>query len=121
MTRIAFLVDLTSASLMRRPTTSLSRSRRRTSTSGSSTAPPSSTGARGALHDLRVGLPCGLLLGFLLRAPPPATEQLPRDVDGRGELLLVVGPAFLQPILGHRAEGLRGDLLKKRLEGAIFL
>ena len=48
ITRIAFFELLTSASLMRRPTTSFSRSRRITSTSGSSTWSPLTIPAAGA-------------------------------------------------------------------------
>src|SRR6266704_2396225 len=55
------------------------------------------------------------LFGFLLRAAGPAPELSPREVDGRGELLLVVGPALLHAVLGQASQVLGRQLLKRRL------
>src|SRR3954471_12284820 len=98
---------LTSASLIFLPTTSRSRSRRITSTSGSSiSAPLDRCGLAWdqPFRDPRVRLARGLLLGLLLRPPPSASERLTSDVDRGRELLLVVGSLLLDPIVGHSAE-----------------
>src|SRR6266576_23321 len=91
ITRIAFFEPLTSTSLIFLPTTSRSRSRRITSTSGSSINAPPHRSIGASLRDARVGLASSLLLGFLLRAPDARPQRLSGDHDGRRELLLVVG------------------------------
>src|SRR5436190_1792993 len=114
ITRIAFLDPLTSTSLIFFPTTSRSRSRRITSTSGSSIhAPPH--GPSGALRDACVGLARSLLLRLLLRAPDARPQRLAGDHDGRRELFLMVGPSVLDLVHGQRTELLGGELLEGRL------
>src|SRR4029453_1097328 len=111
-TRSAFFDPLTSTSLIFLPTTSRSRSRRITSTSGSSIPVP--------LRPRRprqpgVRLTCGLLFGFLLRPPHSGAEHLPADHHGRRELLLMIGTALLDVVHGEGPELLRGQLLEDRL------
>src|SRR6266540_3248796 len=114
MTRIAFRCGRTSTDLMRLPTTSFSRSRRITSTSGSSTSTlPWRTGALPGQPLQR--LPCGLLFGLLLRPAHPPPELLPAEVHGGGELLLVVGSALGHPVFRDPSEVLRGLLLERGL------
>src|SRR5437588_8423159 len=124
MMRIAFRCGRTSTSLMRRPTTSFSRSRRTTSTSGSSTQ-PSCTLAGTSLAPLArqacVRLAGGPLLRLFLRPARPSPQLAPSEVDGRGELLLVVGPSLLDAILGEASEVLCGELLERRLVIAVAL
>src|SRR6266540_1061690 len=123
MARRAFGLGRTSTPLIRFPTTSFSRSRRMTSTSGSSTALlpllGGSTHARG--DQLREGLAGGLLLGLLLRAAPALPPLLPGQVDRRRELLRVVGPPRDHPVLGHRSNVLGRHLLEARLVVAVAL
>src|SRR5581483_12161408 len=115
ITRIAFRVGRTSAAWTFRPTTSFSRSRRITSTSGSSTD-PSPSALRGALGpQLQVALVRGLLLGLLLGVADPPSVRPAREEDRRGELLLVIRPALADPVLGERVQILRRELLKERL------
>src|SRR5581483_6853021 len=120
ITRIAFRVGRTSAAWTFRPTTSFSRSRRITSTSGSSTD-PSPSALHGTLGQLQVGLVCRLLLGLLLGSPDARAPGPTREVHGRRELLLVVGTALRDPVLGQRAKVLRRELLEHRLEVALPL
>ena len=91
---MAFFVPLTSTLLIFLPTTSRSRSRRITSTSGSSIRPPPHGCLPGAAHRRAlVGLARGVLLRFLLGASDARAERLARHRhDGRRELLLVVRP-----------------------------
>src|SRR6266576_5454854 len=121
ITRIAFFEPLTSTSLIFLPTTSRSRSRRITSTSGSSINAPPHRSIGASLRDARVGLASSLLLGFLLRAPDARPQRLSGDHDGRRELLLVVGAPFLDLVDGQRSELLRCELLEDRLVVAIPL
>src|SRR5918992_5094052 len=99
ITRIALRELFTSAVLIRRPTTSFSRSRRITSTSGSSTGPLL---CLDPVRHVVEGLARGPLLGFLLRLADPRAHRLPVQEYRRGEFLLVVRTAFLEPVLGHR-------------------
>src|SRR6266571_613934 len=121
ITRIAFLDPLTSTSLIFFPTTSRSRSRRITSTSGSSIHAPPHRSRGSALRDACVGLARSLLLRLLLRAPDARPQRLSGDHDGRRELLLVVGAPFLDLVDGQRSELLRCELLEDRLVVAIPL
>src|SRR5712692_2682181 len=77
-----------------------------------------------------IGLPAGkplvslvscALFGFLFRAAGPAPELSPREVDGRGELLLVVGPSLLHPVLGQASQVLGCQFLKRSLVVAVAL
>src|SRR5436190_7453922 len=119
ITRIAFLDPLTSTSLIFFPTTSRSRSRRITSTSGSSIHAPPHRSSGAALRDACVGLARSLLLGLLLRAPDARPQRLPGYHDGRRELLLMVGAPVLDLVHGERTELLGGELLKDRLVVAV--
>src|SRR3712207_4870288 len=86
--RIAFFAALTSTVLMRLPTTSFSRSRRITSTSGSSTSSPFLRRGRPIGAGQRVErLPRGALLGLLLRPALAAPEGVRAQEDDGGELL----------------------------------
>src|SRR5205809_986240 len=119
ITRIAFFEPLTSTSLTFLPTTSRSRSRRITSTSGSSIHAPLHRSSGAALRDPGVGLARSLLLGLLLRAPDARPQRLPGYHDGRRELLLMVGAPVLDLVHGERTELLGGELLKDRLVVAV--
>src|SRR2546422_4693 len=119
ITRIAFLDPLTSTSLIFFPTTSRSRSRRITSTSGSSICAPPHRSGGAALRDACVGLARSLLLRLLLRAPNASPQRLPGDHDGRRELLLMVGTAILDLVHGERMELLGRELLEDRLVVAV--
>src|SRR6266576_3004774 len=119
ITRIAFFEPLTSTSLIFLPTTSRSRSRRITSTSGSSIPAPPHRSSGAALRDARVGFARGLLLRFLLRAADARAQRLPGDHDGRRELFLMVRTSVLDLIHGQRPELLRRELLEDRLVIAI--
>src|SRR5439155_487808 len=119
ITRIAFFDPLTSTSLIFFPTTSRSRSRRITSTSGSSMHAPSHRSSGASLRDARVRLSRGLLLRFLLRAPDARPQRLAGDHDGRRELLLMVGTPVLDLVHRQRAELLRRELLEDRLVVAV--
>src|ERR687891_19710 len=101
ITRIALRELFTSAFLSVRPPTSFPSSRRITSTSGSSTGPLL---CLDPVRHVVEGLARGPLLGFLLRLADPRTHRLPVQEYRRGEFLLVVRTAFLEPVLGHRPE-----------------
>src|SRR5262245_18596473 len=116
-TRRAFFDPFTSTSLIFLPTTSRSRSRRITSTTGSSIAVPSPIGS----SDPAVRLARRLLLRLLLRSAHPRAEGLSADHHGGRELLLVVGPALLDVVHGERSQLLRRELLEDRLVVAITL
>src|SRR5439155_25104140 len=121
MTRIAFRWGRTSTSLIRLPTTSFSRSRRITSTSGSSTVPSGSVAVSVLLRQLRVlGQPVERLSGrpllrFLLRSPDPPAELSPGQEDRRRELLLVVRPPLDHAVLREPPHVLGGQLLEDGL------
>src|SRR6476661_5468549 len=115
ITRIAFLDPLTSTSLIFLPTTSRSRSRRITSTSGSSIHAPPHRSCGAAIRDACVGLARGLLLRLLLRPSDARPQRLAGDHDGRRELLLMVGAPVLDLIDGQRTELLGRELLEDRL------
>src|SRR5919109_340496 len=129
ITRLVFLVRLTSTSPMRRPTTSFSRSLRRPSTSGSSinpaTRPPASRLSRS--HGAPLGpepvvrLAGGPLLRLLLRSPPPGPVGPAVQENGGREFLGVVRPPFLHPVLGHRPNVLGGQLLEAGLVVSVTL
>src|SRR6476620_304254 len=121
ITRIAFFEPLTSTSLIFLPTTSRSRSRRITSTSGSSIHAPPRRSSGAALRDARVGFARGLLLRFLLRAADPRAQRLPSDHDGRRELFLMIRTPVFDLIDGQRPELLRRELLEDRLVIAVPL
>src|SRR2546426_11573176 len=118
MIRMAFRCGRTSTSLMRLPTTSFSRSRRITSTSGSSTVPSGSFAVSmllrqfGILGQPVVGLAGRPLFGFLLRPPDPAPQLSPAEEDGGGELLLVVGSPLDHPVFGKSTQVLGRQLLQ---------
>src|SRR5262245_9070781 len=135
-TRSACFDPLTSTSLIFLPTTSRSRSRRITSTSGSSMpvpfrafgsalgpalGPGLGSGLDRSSRDQRMRLARGLLLRLLLGSSDPAAQRLARDHDRRRELLLVVGTPLLDVIHGERAELLGGELLQDRLVVAVPL
>src|SRR4051812_19548036 len=113
-------IPLTSTCLMRLPTTSFSRSRRRVSTSGSS-----GTGAhlfscfgiravaRGRQRPPRL---CGRrLLGLLLRPTFARPALLVVDVHSGGEALRVVGAVLPNLVTGQGVEALGGQLLEASL------
>src|SRR5438132_8545271 len=114
ITRIAFLDPLTSTSLIFFPTTSRSRSRRITSTSGSSIHAPPHGPSGAALRDACVGLARSLLLRLLLRAPAACPQRLAADHDGRRQLLLMVGAPVLDLVHGQSAELPGRELLEAR-------
>src|SRR6266540_990038 len=106
MIRIALRCGRTSTSLMRLPTTSFSRSRRITSTSGSSTLSV-------LLHQLGcvvdgslVGPARRPLLGLLLRPAGPPARLSPGEVHGRRELLRVIRPTLVDAVLRQPAQTL---------------
>src|SRR5207237_6924608 len=114
-------MPLTSTCLMRRPTTSFSRSRRTVSTSGSS-------GIGAHLRVLRLsrravarrgqrspGFLGRSLLGLLLGPTLARTALLVADVDGGVEALGVVGALFADVIARHGVEALGGELLEAGL------
>src|SRR3990172_4237925 len=119
--RIAFFVPLTSTVLIFLPTTSRSRSRRITSTSGSSISPSSGCLPGAALVQTLVGFARGVLLGFLLRATDTGAEHLAGDRHGGGELLQVIGALLGDVVGGQRTQLLRCELLQDRLEIPIAL
>src|SRR3954454_11721368 len=103
---------VTSTDLIFLPTISLSRSRRNTSTSGSSgIAIP----LLRLFHQTGPCDPGGCLFGFLLRAPFAFTVRLIADVHRRREVLRVVGAfvAYRIPRPAQHARG--GDLLQTGL------
>src|SRR5881397_258324 len=110
-TRIAFLDPLTSTSLIFLPTTSRSRSRRITSTSGSSIPVP----FRWVRDHARVGLAGRLLLRLLLGPADARAERRAADDDGRGELLLMIWAALLDLVHRKGPQLLRRELLQDRL------
>src|SRR6266852_2134435 len=108
-------MPLTSTCLMRLPTTSFSRSRRRVSTSGSS-----GIGAHlvalglggGAVARRRQRPPCPLgggLLGLLLGAALARAALLVVDGDGGVEALGVVGAFLAHLVAGNGVEALGGE------------
>src|SRR5581483_4698404 len=108
---------LTSTPLMRLPTTSLSRSRRMVSTSGSS-------GMTGGLHFVGDGecrlqlLPRntrGRLFRLLLRTALARTLALPRHQHAGVEALGVVGPVVDHLVAGQLVEPAGRQLLQPRL------
>src|SRR4051794_29349686 len=60
-----------------------------------------------------------MLLGLLLGAAGTCAEPLPRDRDGRGEFLLMVGSRLLDLVDRERPLPVRGELLQRRLEVAV--
>src|SRR5207248_4096577 len=107
--RIALRVLRTSAARIFLPTTSLSRSRRTISTSGSSGIP---------LLELRQGAFGGRLLRLLLRPAGPLAQKLADEEDLRVEALGVVGAARGDPVLGDGTALADGPLLQAGLEVA---
>src|SRR5690349_21449128 len=90
------------------PTTSRSRSRRITSTSGSS----------GIVHALVQPLPCDTrrgLLGRLLRPPLAVAVRLAADEHRREEPLVVVGALVAHLVAGQLVDAARRQLLEPRL------
>jgi hypothetical protein len=63
----------------------------------------------------------GLLLRLLLRAADAAAQLLAGEEHGGRELLLMIGPAFADPVLRHRARLGGGQLLQDRLVVALAL
>src|SRR5688572_23486604 len=90
------------------PTTSRSRSRRRTSTSGNSTTVVSPR------QRVPRRLRCCLLRPFLRRAHARA-ERLVIDHDGRVEALAVLGPGLREHVHGCALETVGGQFLQARL------
>src|SRR5688572_12078210 len=90
------------------PTTSRSRSRRRTSTSGNSST----------VFSPRQRVPRRLrccLLGSLLRRAHPRTQRFVIDRDGRVEALAVLGTGFGQHVHRRALEALCGQFLEAGL------
>src|SRR6266540_554965 len=120
MTRMAFRCGRTTTALIRLPTTSFSRSRRITSTSGSSTSALRRGGGVAPGQPLQ-RLAGRLLFGLLLRAPHAPPELLPPQVHGGGELLLLVGSSLGHPVFRDPPEVLGGLLLERGLVVAVPL
>src|SRR5918992_1927560 len=108
---IALLPGRTSASLMRRPTTSRSRSRRMTSSSTSAgISLPWPAGSES--HQRLRGR---VLLGLLLAAAGSRSVELFVDIDGCGEDLGVVGSGGNEPVSGALTTEANHDLLQSGL------
>src|SRR5947208_7533505 len=110
-------MPLTSTCLMRLPTTSFSRSRRRVSTSGSSGIDDLSLRVR-AVARARQRAPRlggGRLFGLLLRPTFARTALLLVDVHGGVEALGVVGAVLPDLVAGQSVETLGGQLLQAGL------
>src|SRR6266542_5729044 len=120
MTRIAFRWGRTTTALIRLPTTSFSRSRRITSTSGSSTS-ALRRGGDAAPGQPPQRLAGRLLFGLLLRPPHAPPELLPPQVHRGGELLLMVGASLGHSVLRDPPEVLSGLLLERGLVVAVSL
>ena len=63
----------------------------------------------------------GPLFGLLLRLPDALAHRLAAEEHRRGELLLVIGPPFLEAVLRHGVELAGGELLQDRLVVAVAL
>ena len=104
MTRIAFLDGLTSASLIRRPTTSFSRSRRITSTSGSSTSSPLTIPLRRIRSEMRAyASRAACCSASFLERPVPVPSASPPTRTVAVNSFAWSGPRSSQPVLRHRA------------------
>src|SRR5437899_3739571 len=113
MTRMALRVRRTRTERIVMPTISFSRSRRITSTSGSSGIRAGS-GLPG--FEPRQRLAGSFLLGLFLGAATPFAQLLAPEVHLGVEALGVVGAGGRDPVLRHVAPPAGGTLLEARLE-----
>src|SRR5919106_1624161 len=115
ITFMALLPGLTSTALMRRPTTSFSRSRLRTSISGSSGI-PSPFGPQLLIRlEACQSLPRRVLLRLFLAAPFPYAEQFRLHIDVGRKSFVVIGARRSHSVRGEPADVADDDLLQRRL------
>src|SRR5918992_498211 len=121
ITRLVFFIRRTSTATIRRPTTSFSRSRRTTSTSGSSNLNLPRLRGGALRHQPGIGQPGRSLLRLLLRSARPRPVRLAAEEDSGGEMLGMVRALPADPVLGHPTHVLGGQLLEPGLVVAVAL